>query len=205
VGANGYAVALLIAPVLMTATLVALSFVSPAFLPGLVTTDHKTSLLLVSLAVGVSAGIFEELGWTGFAVPTLRRRHGVLATGLIVGVWWSAWHVLPNLWSSRAAAGDLAMSVYLAANAVGIFVGYLTAYRVLMVWLYDRSENIFLAILMHMSITSSLLILNPLYLAGARLQTYSFALAGAVWLIVAAVVMTNRRQFSRHTRWKRAA
>jgi membrane protease YdiL (CAAX protease family) len=189
----------------MTATLVALSFVSPAFLPGLVTTDHKTSLLLVSLAVGVSAGIFEELGWTGFAVPTLRRRHGVLATGLIVGVWWSAWHVLPNLWSSRAAAGDLATSVYLAAIAVGIFVGYLTAFRVLMVWLYDRTESIFLAILMHMSITSSLLILNPLYLAGARLQTYSFALACAVWLIVAAVVMTNRRQFSRHTCWKRAA
>ena len=205
VGANRYAVALLMAPVLMTATLVALSFVSPAFIPGLVTTDHKTSLLLVSLAVGVSAGIFEELGWTGFAVPTLRRRHGVLATGLIVGVWWSAWHVLPNLWSSRAAAGDLAMSVYLAAIAVGTFVGYLTAFRVLMVWLYDRTESIFLAILMHMSITSSLLILNPLYLAGARLQTYSFALAGAVWLIVAAVVITNRRQFSRHTRWKRAA
>jgi hypothetical protein len=27
----------------------------------------------------------EELGWTGFAVPTLRLRHVVLAIGLIVG------------------------------------------------------------------------------------------------------------------------
>ena len=24
----------------------------------------------------------------GFAIATLRRRHGVLATGLIVGIWW---------------------------------------------------------------------------------------------------------------------
>ena len=35
-------------------------------------------------------GIFEELGWTGFAMPTLlrRMRYGVLTTGLIVGVLW---------------------------------------------------------------------------------------------------------------------
>ena len=32
-------------------------------------------------------GFFEELGWTGFAIPTLMRlRYGVLGTGLIVGV-----------------------------------------------------------------------------------------------------------------------
>jgi len=31
----------------------------------------------------------EELGWTGFAVPTLlRQRYGALATGLLVGVPW---------------------------------------------------------------------------------------------------------------------
>jgi membrane protease YdiL (CAAX protease family) len=70
----------------MTMTLLALSFSSPAFLPGIFTTEEKTSLLLVSLAVGLSAGIFEELGWTGFAIPGLRQRHGVVATGLIVGV-----------------------------------------------------------------------------------------------------------------------
>jgi uncharacterized protein len=71
VGATWYAVALLTAPAIMTATLLALSFSSPAFLPGIFISDDKASLLLVSLAVGVSAGIFEELGWTGFAIPTL--------------------------------------------------------------------------------------------------------------------------------------
>jgi len=55
-----------------------------------------------------------------------------LLTGLIVGIWWSAWHLLPNIWSSRAASGDLAISVYFATTAVVVFVGYLTAFRVLM-------------------------------------------------------------------------
>ena len=205
VGATWYAVALLTAPVVMTATLLALSSTSPAFLPGIFTSDHKASLLLVSLAVGLSAGVFEELGWTGFAIPTLRRRHGVLATGLIVGIWWSAWHLLPNVWSSRAASGDLAMSVFMTATALGVFVGYLTAFRVLMVWLYDRTESLFVAMLMHVSITASLLILNPLDISGAHLLAYSFALAGAVWVVVAAVVMATGSHLSRPSLRRRMA
>lgn len=205
VGARWYAVALLTAPVLMTATLLALSFTSPAFVPGIFASEDRTSLLLVSLAVGLSAGVFEELGWTGFAIPTLRPRDSALATGLTVGVWWSAWHLLPNIWSIRAAAGDLAVSVYLAATAVGVFVGYLTAFRVLMVWVYDRTESLFVAMLMHASFTSSLLMLNPLGLAGAELQIYSFALAGVLWIFVGVVTMNTRRLLPRQTLWRRAA
>jgi hypothetical protein len=197
VGAWWYAVALATAPLVMTVTLSALSFTSPAFLPGIVSSDEKASLLLISLAVGLAAGLFEELGWTGFAIPTLRRRAGILVTGLIVGIWWSAWHLPPNIWASRAAAGELSMSVYLTGIAIGIFVGYLTAFRVLMVWVYDHTKSLFLAMLMHASFTASLLVLNPLGIAGALLQTYSLALAGAVWLMVVAIAVRNGWGFGR--------
>ena len=182
-----------------------MSLTSPAFLPGIFTSDDKASLLLVGLAVGLSAGVFEELGWTGFAIPTLRRRHGVLATGLIVGIWWSAWHLLPNVWSSRAASGELAVSVFLAATAFGVFVGYLTAFRVLMVWVYDRTESLFVAMLMHVSITASLLILNPLDISGVHLLAYSFALAVAVWVVVGVVAVVNTGQLSSPSLRRRAA
>jgi len=189
-----YAVAVLTAPVLMLATLLTLSLSSSAFLPGILTTADVGSLLLVSLGVGLSAGLLEELGWTGFAIPLLMRRRSVLTTGLIVGVWWSAWHLLPNVWSARAAAGDLAMPVYLMATAFGVFVGYLTAFRVLMVWVYGRTESVFVGMLMHVSLTTSLLILNPLEIAGMHLLTYSFAFAGALWIVVAVVALTRRRE-----------
>ena len=204
-GATYYAIAILTAPVLMTATLLALSSVSSAFLPGISTSDQKASLLLVSLAVGLSAGVLEELGWTGFAIPTLQRRHGVLATGLIVGVWWSAWHLFPLVWSSHAAAGELPISVYLTATAAGVFVGYLTGFRILMVWVYDRTQSLLLAMLMHLSITASLLILNPLGIAGTHLMAYSFALAGAVWVVVAAVAVRDRWLLSRQPLRRQAA
>ena len=205
VGAGWYAIAVLTAPLVMTATLLALSLTSPAFLPGAFTSNDKASLLLVSLAVGLSAGVFEELGWTGFAIPTLRQGYGVFATGLIVGIWWSAWHLLPNVWSSRAASGDLGVSVYLAATAFGVFVGYLTAFRVVMVWVYDRTESLFMAMLMHASLTASLLILNPLGISGAHLVAYSFMLAAVLWVVVGVVVLANRKETSREPLSRRAA
>jgi membrane protease YdiL (CAAX protease family) len=205
VAAGWYAVALLTAPVLMMTTLLGLSLVSPAFFPGIFTSDDKISLLLVGLGVGLAAGLFEEPGWTGFAIPTMRRRSGVLRTGLIVGIWWSAWHLLPNVWSSRASAGELAVSVYLAATALGVFVGYLTAFRVLMVWVYDRTESLFVMVLMHVSLTASLLILNPLNISGVHLVAYSFALAASLWMVVGVAVLVNRRGLSSQPITARAA
>ena len=202
--AASYTVAVLIAPLVMTATLLVLSIGSPAFLPGIVTSDEKAFLLVVSLAVGLSAGIFEELGWTGFAIPRLRRRHGVFATGLIVGVLWSAWHLFPLIWAREAASGDLAMPAYLAFTVAGVFVGYLTAFRVLMVWIYDRTNSIFLGMLMHVSITTSLLTLNPLGISGANLQLYSLSLAAMTWIAAAMLAVGTRRQ-SRRRSFERAA
>jgi hypothetical protein len=39
-----------------------------------------------------------------------------------------------------------------------------------MVWVYDRTASVFVAMLMHVSITASLLILNPLDISGVHLK-----------------------------------
>src|SRR5829696_9897996 len=109
VGARWYAVALLTAPLVFTAALLPLWLISPVFLPGIFASEAKVSFVLMGIVVGVIVGIFEELGWTGFAVPMLLKlRYGVLSTGLIVGVLWAAWHLLGNdIWASVATAGGL--------------------------------------------------------------------------------------------------
>src|SRR5918993_3460321 len=102
VGARWYAAALLTAPILAAAVLFALSVSSPIF-----TTDEKASVVLVGIAAGLTT-VFEEIGWTGFATPTLLRvRHGVLGTGLIVGLLWGAWHLLQISWVSGAYSAAL--------------------------------------------------------------------------------------------------
>ncbi len=82
-GARWYAVALLLGPIVLATTLFALSSFSPRFLPGILMSDRPAALLVMGSMAGLFVGFFEELGWTGFAVPQLRLRYGVLGTGLI--------------------------------------------------------------------------------------------------------------------------
>ncbi len=193
VGARWYAAALLTAPLVVTASLFALSQASPTFLPGLLTSGDKASRLLFGASVGLGAGCFEELGWTGFAVPGLRPRHGILATGLIVGLLWGAWHFLVTLWGSGSSSGALSPALMLP----GELFSFLPAYRVLMVWVYDRTGSLLVAMLMHTSLTASVLILGPVAISGLPLLTYDLVLAAALWVIVAAVAVANGGQLSR--------
>lgn len=192
VDARWYAVALLTAPVVTTAVLLALSFISKDFLPGILVSDDKMSLLLFGLGVGLGAGVFEELGWTGFAIPHLKRRHGVLASGLIVGLLWGAWHLLVNIWGAGDSAGSIPLAVFLPV----ILLSCLPVFRLLMVWVYDRTESLLVAMLMHASLTTSVLVLGPLALSGTALLTYNLALAAALYLVAGAVAMANGWQLS---------
>lgn len=188
VGALWYAVALLTAPIVMTAIVLGLSLISPAFLPGIVTAGDKLSLLVFGLTAGLGAGVLEELGWTGFATPGLRPRHRALATGLIVGVLWGAWHIPATVvLASGTYGGTVSLLPFLILRSAGLLAGALPAFRVLMVWVYERTGSLLVSMLMHVSLTASLLTLNPLGIAGTRLQVFSFALAAALWLVVAAV------------------
>jgi len=182
VGAGWVALALLATPLLGTAILLALSLFSPEFLPVIAASDDKATLLLTGIAVGLMVGIFEELGWTGFAIPRLRRRYGVLTTGLIVGVLWGAWHFIV-FWQSDSFSGALPLVLLL-----GQLFSWLPAYRVLLVWVYDRTESLLVVMLMHASLvvyTAGTLV--PLTLAGMSLLTWILAWAAALWVVVAVV------------------
>ena len=100
VGARWYAVALLTAPLVMAAVLFALSLASRCSSPPSSPRTTRRPAAGRPRVRAAGGGFFEELGWTGFAVPRLRLRYGVLTTGLIVGVLWGAWHFRVIYWVS---------------------------------------------------------------------------------------------------------
>lgn len=198
VGARWYAVALLTAPLVLTAVRLALSFASPVFLPSIVIMSDTASLLLFSIAGALAVGVFEELGWTGFAIPRLRPHYSAFVTGLIVGVPWGAWHLVTNdIWIAGTYAGGLPWAVFVIVNGVSLVVGGLPAYRVLMVWVYDRTGSLLVAMLMHASLTGGLaMILMPLAISVVPNLIWYLVLTAALWVVVAAVAVANRGQLS---------
>jgi CAAX protease family protein len=196
VGGRWYAIALLTAPIVETTVLLVLSRISPVFPPAIDTTDDKAALLVSGIAIGLAGGFVEELGWTGFAIPRLTVRYGVLGTGLIVGPVWVAWHLLQMWWVGATSSETLPLALFLplfflSAGAI------LTAYRVLMVWVYDRTGSLLVAVLMHASyIFSTLFVLAP-PTTGVPFLTYSGVFAVALWVVVAAVTMANGGKLSR--------
>jgi membrane protease YdiL (CAAX protease family) len=194
VGARWYAVALLTVPLLVTTVLLALSLTSPEFLPGILTTSDKAAFLLFGIVAGLIVSIFEEIGWTGFAIPRLLARHGVLATGIIVGVLWGAWHFPVFFWGGAASSGTLPLELYLFVLLFSI----LPAYRVLMVWVYDRTESLLVAILMHTSLLASQFIIIPSSsLVGVTAVTLNLIFTAVLWAVVGAVAVANHGHLTR--------
>jgi uncharacterized protein len=200
VGVGWYVAALLIAPLVMTAIPLALSLLFPELLPKIFRVDNKLSLLLFGLAMGLMAGFFEELGWTGFVIPKLRLRYGVLTTGLVVGFLWGAWHLLVNFWSSGSSSGTLSLDLFL--HSFLFSVGVLPAFRILMVWVYNHTESLLVAILMHVSLTTSNIIFVPRVITGVTGPAWTLIVAGALWLVVAVVALANGGHFSQRTQVK---
>lgn len=189
VGARWYA-ALLLAPVSMTLIPLGLGLLYPEFLPRLITDEGRFSIVLLGLFAGVMAGVFEELAWTGFVIPKVRRRAGVFTTGLFVGVVWGAFHFIVNLWTSGTASGALSTPLFL--HALFFSLAVLPAYRVLMVWVYDRTGSLLLAMLMHASLTFSNVVLAPAR-PGLSQVLWSLAVAATLWIAVAAFVLRRPR------------
>jgi uncharacterized protein len=183
-----FAGALLIAPVVDAATSLGLSLASPDFLPNLVKSTDKAGLLAMALAYGlIGGGFLEELGWTGFAVPRMRSRYGLLGTGLVVGLLWGAYHFSVIYWTT-GPSGALPLVILV----VQLFA-WLPAYRVLMVWVCDRTGSLLVAMLMHASLSASMFILQPMTISGTPLLTYLLVFAAVLWVLVGAVVVAEGR------------
>jgi hypothetical protein len=120
----------------------------------------------------------------------MRRQYGILGTGVLLGVMWGAWHFAmfrePNSFSAA-----LPFSVLL----VRLF-SWLPAYRVLMVWVYDRTDSLLIAMLMHGSLTATQLIFMPQPSSGMTLLISVLAWAVALWLLVGAIAVGSAWQIA---------
>ena len=82
----------------------------------------------------------EELGWRGLALPLLQRRYSPLASSLILGCIWGAWHIPAFLFSGSPQS----------IGSFPLYFIYLVCGTVLMTAVFNATGgNLPLAIIVH--------------------------------------------------------
>ena len=106
-------------------------------------TTASAALLAAWRPLGWFVGFFiaaecEELGWSGYALQPLQAWWSALGAGILLGIAWAAFHLVPLVQGHRSRAWIAWWS--LATVAL----------RVLLVWLYNNTgQSVFAATLYH--------------------------------------------------------
>ncbi|MBD1855309.1 CPBP family intramembrane metalloprotease [Leptolyngbya sp. FACHB-1624] len=101
--------------------------------------------VVLSFTVNFFANICEEIGWRGFALPRLQKRHSAFIATLIVGTLWAFWH-LPTVFlvGNPMSEYPFLWFILIVANAfIYTWIYNSTKGSILLVALFHGSLNIF--------------------------------------------------------------
>jgi uncharacterized protein len=107
-----------------------------------------SSLLPLMIILFVFAGMGEEFGWRGFAMPRLQSRFSALGSSLIIGLLWGIWHIPLFLTEGttqyrwQAEAGLL--------PAILVYTMFLLAWSIQYTWVFNNTRgSVLLAAVIH--------------------------------------------------------
>jgi hypothetical protein len=136
----------------------------------------------------------EEIGWRGYALPALMVKYGAIWASLIIGFFWSAWH-LPLFWMPGTVQYELSFIAYTMMTVPLAFIYTLihikTGGSVLAAILFHGASNTMAGFIPFMPVTQS----------GGTDTTYYIFIA-LLWIIMAIMLFSIRE--STHKNEKRA-
>jgi membrane protease YdiL (CAAX protease family) len=130
--------------------------------------------LALFLAFFITA-LGEELGWSGYVIDPMQDQWGALQAGVLLGLVWAAWHIVPLLQAHRSPAWITWWCLSTVAT------------RVIMLWLYNNTgKSVFAAALFH-AMTNVSWLLFPIYGSyydpriSGLITTFAAVLVTVVW------------------------
>lgn len=129
--------------------------------------DKMTPLLSIPiflLVYGIS-GYCEQIGWTAIMTDDLLKHRTVIVSGLIVGITWASWHIIPFIQTHNTAAWIFWQCIYTVI------------YGVLLTKVYvQTNRSVFSTVAMHATYNTAFSLMpyygssyNPMYMAIATL------------------------------------
>lgn len=162
---------LFIPPLVIGTVLSALNLISPG--------KFAINNFFVGFLFGIPAGFLEETGWTGFAFSNLRARYGFAPVAIFLGIIWGLWH-LPVIDFLGAAFPH---GAYLVPFMLAFIVA-MSAIRVFICRIYEKTGSILLAQLFHIFSTGSLVTFGPANISAANEVLWYLTYGLILWLVI---------------------
>jgi membrane protease YdiL (CAAX protease family) len=161
-------------------------------------TVSLASVIPMFLMITLQAGLGEEIGWRGYAVPKLMEKRSALASSLIVGAVWSVWHAplyfFPGF-IQYTLVQEIGFPLTVISYSASVF-----AFAIVYSWIYKASNrNLWLPILIHGSANAF-----ASFFAYDNFEVYGLSVIMInvlLWVIlaVAVVLIYGPQRFSRST------
>ena len=106
------------------------------------------SVVPTIIVLTILAGVGEEFGWRGFALPRLQTRHNALVSSLIVGVIWAIWHI-PLFFTKGTVQYQWRMDAGLLPPILG-YALFVIAWSIQYTWVFNNTKgSVLLAAVVH--------------------------------------------------------
>jgi membrane protease YdiL (CAAX protease family) len=106
------------------------------------------SVVPMIVILTILAGMGEEFGWRGFALPRLQARYNALVASIMVGVLWGLWHI-PLYFVDGTVQYEWRLEAGLAPAVLGYTV-FVIAWSIQYTWLFNNTRgSVLLAAVMH--------------------------------------------------------
>jgi membrane protease YdiL (CAAX protease family) len=113
-------------------------------------TVYLPNILIISVAIQ----IWEEGGWSGFAIPNLQKRFGAWRAVLIFGPLWGLFH-LPAFFVPGQIFNQKVGPITMIVQMVFLVI-LATLTRIIMTWMFNNTKgSILIAILLHAALDAS--------------------------------------------------
>lgn len=138
-------------------------------------------IFLINIFVG--GPLAEEPGWRGYVLPRLRQRLSLFTAGVVSGVLWAVWHLPFFVFADAASVVGRLPFVWFAL--------LVTAWSVLLAWVYAHTRSVLLCILAHAAANTTL---GTLGILGQQPnETLLILHVFLTWAVVACIVAVNGR------------
>lgn len=94
----------------------------------------------------ICTGLAEEVGWRGYALPELQRRHTAEKASWLLGIGWGLWHI-PSVLVGPYLLGQVHLGL-VAPILLGLTVG-IVGWTIVITWIYNHTHSVFWIIVLH--------------------------------------------------------